>query len=225
MRDELKPRGIRNNNPGNLRVSGDRWQGLDLAATAADGEFFVFTEPVYGIRAIARTLITYQDKYGIHSVQDAIDRWAPPSENRTNSYADFVRGQCGITPGQQVDFHDFATAKKIICAIIHFECGAQTYSDAQIVKGLVLAGLEPPKAPVAKSRTMKGAVLGIAATGLAAIGDGAQDAAPYVEEWYRPALDFVGGLGVPTWAFMGIAVLGIGIIMYARWDDSRKGLR
>lgn len=48
----IKPRGIRNNNPGNIRRNGDPWQGL--AETQGDKEFFTFTTPVYGIRALAR---------------------------------------------------------------------------------------------------------------------------------------------------------------------------
>lgn len=35
-----EPRGIRNNNPGNLRRTKDPWQGL--AETQTDLEFFVF---------------------------------------------------------------------------------------------------------------------------------------------------------------------------------------
>lgn len=57
------PRGIRNNNPGNLEW-GDPWQGLDPDGQAQDKRFVVFKDPAMGIRAIARTLITYQDKYG-----------------------------------------------------------------------------------------------------------------------------------------------------------------
>jgi seryl-tRNA synthetase len=57
------PRGIRNNNPGNIRRNGDPWQGL--AERQGDVEFFTFkTIPIYGIRALARTLIAYQDKHG-----------------------------------------------------------------------------------------------------------------------------------------------------------------
>ena len=54
------PRGIRNNNPGNIRRNGDPWQGL--AKEQNDREFFTFKSAVYGIRALARLLITYQDK-------------------------------------------------------------------------------------------------------------------------------------------------------------------
>lgn len=225
------PRGIALNNPGCLRKSNDRWQGL--ATPPHDGTFFRFATPQAGIRAIAKTLITYQDRRlatdgsVIDTVQEIIERWAPPAENDTMSYVRSVRQQMGYRPGERVhvDCHDFTQMKALVCAIIQHECGTQPYDDATITKGLVMAGLEPPKAPVAKSRTMKGGLVALAGTALAGLGEGAQEAAPIVSEWYRPALDLIGGLGVPTWAFLAVAVIGIGIIMYARWDDSRKGLR
>lgn len=49
-----QPRGIRNNNPGNIRRSSDPWQGL--AKEQIDREFFKFKSSVYGIRALARLL-------------------------------------------------------------------------------------------------------------------------------------------------------------------------
>ena len=48
----MKPRGIRNNNPGNIRKSNVKWQGL--AAEQTDGAFYQFTRPEYGIRALCR---------------------------------------------------------------------------------------------------------------------------------------------------------------------------
>ena len=45
-----QPRGIRNNNPGNIRRNGDPWQGL--AKDQTDREFFTFQSAVYGIRAL-----------------------------------------------------------------------------------------------------------------------------------------------------------------------------
>ena len=53
------PRGIRNNNPGNLEM-GSPWQGL--TKTPQDNRFCSFITPAYGIRALAVTLITYHDK-------------------------------------------------------------------------------------------------------------------------------------------------------------------
>ena len=52
------PRGIRNNNPGNLD-KGAPWQGL--VNNSSEPRFCTFKDPVWGIRALAVTLITYHD--------------------------------------------------------------------------------------------------------------------------------------------------------------------
>lgn len=58
------PRGIRNNNPGNITHNVTRnvarWWGQSL--TQNDKHFVEFVDPVWGIRAIAKTLMTYQRK-------------------------------------------------------------------------------------------------------------------------------------------------------------------
>ena len=54
-------RGIRNNNPGNIDRNATKWQGM--ADKQDDPRFIVFTSPQYGIRAMARVLLTYQSKY------------------------------------------------------------------------------------------------------------------------------------------------------------------
>jgi len=82
------PRGIRNHNPGNIRRSADPWQGL--AKDQNDDAFFQFAEPKWGIRALARVLISYQDRHGLRTVRGIVSRWAPPVENKTSSYIDHV---------------------------------------------------------------------------------------------------------------------------------------
>ena len=83
-RGRALPRGIRNHNPGNLRRSADPWQGL--AAEQSDAEFFQFASAKWGIRALARTLIAYQDRVGLKTIKQMIGRWAPPNENDTGAY-------------------------------------------------------------------------------------------------------------------------------------------
>ena len=78
-------RGIRNNNPGNIEKSkNNKWQGM--AESQPDKRFITFTSPEWGIRAIARILINYKDKYDLDTVKKIISRWAPPSENNTGAY-------------------------------------------------------------------------------------------------------------------------------------------
>lgn len=82
------PRGIRNNNPLNIR-KGARWRGLRDFAT--DKEFCEFQTMAFGFRAAFRTLITYYTKHDCKTLEKIIDRWAPPVENDTFSYINRVR--------------------------------------------------------------------------------------------------------------------------------------
>ena len=80
----VKPRGIRNNNPLNIRRGNSKWQGMKPRQT--DRDFCQFATIDYGYRAAFKLMQTYYEKYGVRSVADLIGRWAPPSENRTREY-------------------------------------------------------------------------------------------------------------------------------------------
>jgi len=84
----MDPRGIRNNNPGNIRRSDDQWRGL--AADQTDADFFRFAEPRFGIRAMARILQVYQEHHGLRTIREIINRWAPSVENPTGDYVTAV---------------------------------------------------------------------------------------------------------------------------------------
>lgn len=84
----MSTRGIRNNNPANIR-RGCNWKGLTEKQT--DKEFCQFTTMTWGVRALLVTLRTYVVKYHIHTVREIITRWAPPSDgNNTEKYIEFV---------------------------------------------------------------------------------------------------------------------------------------
>ena len=90
----MTPRGIRNCNPGNIRVTKDKWQGLRSVQT--DKEFFQFTEMKWGYRALIRTLQNYRRIHGCYTITDFITRWAPSSENNTLAYIKSVCFQLGV---------------------------------------------------------------------------------------------------------------------------------
>ena len=92
-------RNVRNNNPGNIRISNNSWEGK----TGNDGEFETFDSPEMGARAMARLLLNYQRKYGLNTVNDIINRYAPPSENDTNRYAKTVASKMGIGVNDEID--------------------------------------------------------------------------------------------------------------------------
>jgi hypothetical protein len=220
MTQTEQPRGIRNNNPGNIRKSKDPWQGL--AEQQTDADFFVFQSPIYGIRALARTLITYQDKYGLGTVNAIINRWAPPNENKTDAYISEVIAKTGFTADQAVNMHSYADLKTVVTAIITQENGQQPYTATQLDKALVLAGVEPPVQSLQQTRTVKGGQTATAAT----VGVGVLEA---VRESVDPARDALLSIapyldGV-KWLLLAVTLIGIAIIIWARIDDRRKGLR
>lgn len=84
----MSTRGIRNNNPANIR-RGCNWKGL--ADKQTDREFCQFVTMTWGVRALLVTLRTYVRKYHLHTVREIITRWAPPSDgNNTEKYIEFV---------------------------------------------------------------------------------------------------------------------------------------
>ena len=133
----MTARGIRNNNPLNIKKTSDIWLGLPPNQT--DNTFFTFSAPVYGIRAATKILINYNKRYNIQSIQQIINRWAPPSENVTNTYVDFVAASVGIPKNIPIVFN-VGMLVKIIKAMIVFENGESPYPHSIIVEG-VKAGL------------------------------------------------------------------------------------
>ena len=210
------PRGIRNHNPGNLRLSKDPWQGL--ADKQTDGAFFQFREAKWGIRALARTLITYQDRHGLKTVRELIGRWAPPSENNTPAYVAAVAKALGVGQDDPVDLQDHAVMEPLVKAIIRHENGQQPYTQAQIDAGLVLAGIEPPGKPITKTRTVQASQVaaGATVTGLAA--EIVREAEPAI-----PLLRIVADAA--PWVLGVVILAAIGWIVWARIDDRKKGLR
>ena len=88
----MTPRGIRNNNPLNIR-KGNTWKGEITSQT--DNAFEQYESMAYGIRAgfiILRNYITGHNgrtrRY--NTVDKIIRRWAPPTENATQKYIDYV---------------------------------------------------------------------------------------------------------------------------------------
>lgn len=227
------PRGIRNNNPGNIEYSPKNpWQGLD--DPPSDGRFCRFKDPVYGIRAVARTLITYQDKRRagdgskIDTAREFIERWAPKQENNTSAYVASVRKRLGLDAAEypgEIDVHRYEDCRELVEAIIQHENGMQPYTDAQIDKGLRLAGVEPdaPRSLQA-SRTVKGAQVAAGGGAIATAAGSIATLGPAVPV-LREVADFVREYPLEILIAVGIAaLLGAGMAVYAKWDERRRGI-
>ena len=97
----MLPRGIRNNNPLNIRRSKDQWKGLAEAQT--DRAFVQFKSLEYGWRAAFYLLTrTYYHKYRLYTIRTIIRRWAPSNENDTNAYIANVSKLTGIDPDEPI---------------------------------------------------------------------------------------------------------------------------
>ena len=90
------PRGLRNNNPLNIRHSASRWQGARAKQT--DKSFVQFTSLTMGYRAAWRILESYYNYYEKKQTpftpRNIILRWAPPTENDTEAY---LKAICHLT--------------------------------------------------------------------------------------------------------------------------------
>lgn len=114
----MTARGIRNNNPGNIRLGGG-WAGL--AENQSDEIFCVFADMQHGIRALIKLLMAYWRRYGLNSV---ISRYAPSSENNTIAYENAVAAALGVKPHQKIDLSDPQVLFTLAKAIARHECGA-----------------------------------------------------------------------------------------------------
>ncbi|EDU7983796.1 structural protein [Salmonella enterica subsp. diarizonae] len=133
------PRGIRNNNPGNIRW-GDDWKGLVPKSQRTDKDFCQFITPEYGIRAMIVILRNYQRKHGLNTITGIINRWAPTNENNTQAYIDSVAKTTGTAPDQFVHTDDSRFMMKLLQAIIRHENGVQPYGFDMFVRAVELAG-------------------------------------------------------------------------------------
>ena len=114
-------RGLRNNNPGNIRITKDKWQGL--REKQEDKSFFQFTDMKYGYRALIRTLQNYRIKWGCQTIADFINRWAPPVENNTSGYISRVCREMQVPSSYVPDVNDKATMCAFAAAISQVENG------------------------------------------------------------------------------------------------------
>lgn len=117
-------RGLQNCNPGNIRQSKVRYKGE--VRPSRDSAFKQFESLAWGYRAIFVLLDTYRIRYGLDTIRGMISRWAPPSENHTETYIRAVADAVGIPDGQPLDTRDRTTMLRMAAAVSRVENGAAT---------------------------------------------------------------------------------------------------
>ena len=91
------PRGLRNNNPLNIRKSRKTtWVGQ--SEKQEDRDFVQFCSMAYGYRAAFKVLQNYRVLYDCMTLRQYIQRWAPPIENNTDAYVSSVARTAGVNP-------------------------------------------------------------------------------------------------------------------------------
>lgn len=117
----IVPRGIRNNNPGNIEDGG--FARSQPGYVGNDGRFAQFDSPQAGHDAQVSLLGNYA-KQGIDTIGGVVSRWAPTSDgNDVAGYAKFVAGRIGIGPNDKVDLSDPSMRSRIATAMAEFENG------------------------------------------------------------------------------------------------------
>lgn len=121
------PRGMRNNNPGNIRFRGQN------TATGVDAQgFAIFPTLADGIREANRELNLFNSR-GINTIRAIVSKWAPSNENNTAAYIAGVAKRMGVNPDAQLTAAD---RQKLLQAIFSREVGAGKVSTAQISSAL-----------------------------------------------------------------------------------------
>lgn len=136
---ERTTRGIRNNNPGNIR-KGTTFDGQLPLAEQTDKSFIRFKSMEYGLRAMFRLINTYGKKYGIYTIEGIISRWAPPSDNNnTEDYIEAVCKRTGLDRKTRIE-KDFTTEE--FKALVKAMCYVESYytpSDRMLDDAYIMA--------------------------------------------------------------------------------------
>lgn len=130
MTNSKIPRGIRNNNPLNIRI-GNSWRGEVKKPT--DNEFEQFVHVSYGLRAGFILLKRYINRYKLNTIEKIISRWAPGNENNTRSYIGNVAKRMNIGPDTPLLYEDRDTMCALVYAMVYVENG-QHIQMAEIVR-------------------------------------------------------------------------------------------
>jgi len=126
-------RGLKNRNPGNLR--GNPRITWDGQVAIDDKDFVVFASDVKGLRADIIDLHTHYIRDKEVCVLTLIGSYAPPVENDTKGYVEFVCERLNVEARDTLVF-DRRTADALIRAIVRIEQGIQPYDDATIAEAI-----------------------------------------------------------------------------------------
>lgn len=128
----MRTRGYRNNNPCNIRISTDVFQGE--VRPSGDKAFKQFETMAYGYRAAFKVLRTYINNYKCDTIRKIISRWAPKNENHTENYIKVVSERSGIPENDTVYADNREMMIRIVAAMSFVENGREAEM-ADVIRG------------------------------------------------------------------------------------------
>lgn len=125
------PRGVRNNNPGNIKYySSNAWQGKIPAAQNTeerrlDGTplFEQYVSWMYGVRAMIYLLKISYLPGPRNTIKKVLEEWAP---DYSSGYLSFLVNKVGKGENEVISPNDEQTIKKLVQAIARFENDRKT---------------------------------------------------------------------------------------------------
>ncbi|WON77019.1 hypothetical protein [Serratia sp. UGAL515B_01] len=130
----IKSRGVRNNNPGNLDYVGQSGASLERVG----GRFAKFDTPEAGLNAMSNQLMRYFEGKTtgrqLKTISDIVSTWAPRKENDTAAYIDAISKRTGIPANKELNLRDPSQIAALMNAMIHHENGGNPYSQEQITR-------------------------------------------------------------------------------------------
>lgn len=141
-------RGIRNNNPLNIRHSADKWQGARTEQT--DKAFVQFVSMAYGYRAAWKVLdnycLTFKRDRKVFNVRNIISRWAPPVENDTEAYVRAVVALSGLGGNENMPrpkhYWNFGEVEKLVSLIAAMTCVENGIKMEQVDRAAIWEGYD-----------------------------------------------------------------------------------
>lgn len=130
-------RGLRNNNPGNIEYAGQR-----NATRESKGRFAKFNTPFDGVAGMSHQLMRYftgkTTGQELTTVRQIISTWAPPEENNTKAYIDWISRQLGVGPDDSINLRDPNVMQTLMAGITKMENnGKQPYSQDLMRRGAI----------------------------------------------------------------------------------------
>lgn len=132
MEKKSMPRGLRNNNPLNIRINTDKFVGE--VRPSQDKAFKQFDTMAHGYRAAFRVLRTYINNYKCDTIRKIISRWAPKNENHTENYIKVVSERSGITADEPILADNREMMIRIVAAMSFVENGLEAVM-SDVIRG------------------------------------------------------------------------------------------